>query len=123
MPDEPSKAEPSPVNSGYTAVANCVDIPPGGGRPYKVHGKSIAIFRVQDRYFAINNICPHQGASLGKGKLKGYIVSCPLHDQQFDVRSGFGPDGGGYCVVRYDVKIYDEKVWVNLKPTDWFSGE
>ena len=123
MPMEPSKTESSPLISGYTAVANCGDIPEGGGRPYKINGKSIAIFRVKDRFYAINNICPHQGASLGKGKLKGYIVSCPLHDQQFDVRSGFGPDGGGYCVVRYDVKIYNEKVWVNLKSKDWFSGE
>ncbi|MDR4495280.1 MAG: Rieske (2Fe-2S) protein [Nitrospirales bacterium] len=120
---EPSKAESSTVMAGFTAVANCEDIPQGGGRPYKIAGKSIAIFRVQDRFYAINNICPHQGASLGKGKLKGYIVSCPLHDQQFDVRSGFGPDGGGYCVVRYDVKIHDKQVWVNLQPKDWFSGE
>ncbi len=107
---------------GFTVVADCGDIPDGEGRCYKVAGKSIALFRVQGQYYAINNICPHQGASLGKGKLKGHIVSCPLHDQQFDVRSGFGPDGGGYCVVRYDVKIHEGQVWVNLKPRDWFSG-
>lgn len=123
IPPEPTKSEANPRLSGYTAVAECEEIPEGGGRPYKISGKSIAIFRVHDRFYAINNICPHQGASLGKGKLKGYIVSCPLHDQQFDVRSGFGPDGGGYCVVRYDVIIYEGQVWVNLKRKDWFSGE
>jgi NAD(P)H-dependent nitrite reductase small subunit len=123
QPTEPSRSESSTVLAGYTAVAQCEDIPEGGGRSYKISGKSIAVFRVHDRFFAINNICPHQGASLGKGKLKGYVVSCPLHDQQFDVRSGFGPDGGGYCVVRYDVKIHEGQVWVNLQPKDWFSGK
>lgn len=119
---EPSPSKKSKDLSGFIAVANCEDIPQNGGKPFKIGGKSIAVFRVQDRFFAINNICPHQGASLGKGKLKGYIVSCPLHDQQFDVRTGFGPDGGGYCVVRYEVKVEGGQVWVNPKPTDWFSG-
>ncbi|MCA9461590.1 MAG: nitrite reductase (NAD(P)H) small subunit [Nitrospirales bacterium] len=123
IPIEPTKSGASSVPVGYTSVAKCEDVPDGEGRSYKIGGKSIALFRVRDRFYAINNICPHQGASLGKGKLKGYIVSCPLHDQQFDVRSGFGPDGGGYCVVRYDVKVYDGYVWVNFKPKDWFSGE
>lgn len=120
--DIPS-TESSPELSGYTWVARCDDIPQGGGRPFKIGGKTIAVFRVRDRFYAINNVCPHQGASLGKGKLKGYIVSCPLHDQQFDVRTGFGPDGGGYCVVRYEVKTEGGQIWVNLKPKDWLTGK
>ena len=122
MSKKTSPAESSSELSGYTLVANCDDIPQGSGRPFKIGGKTIAIFRIHDRFYAINNICPHQGASLGKGKLKGYIVSCPLHDQQFDVRTGFGPDGGGYCVVRYDVKTEGEQIWVNLNPKDWLTG-
>ncbi len=123
MSTESSPSTSSCPSPGFTVVDKCEDIPSGGGKPFKIKGKSIAIFRINDRYYAINNICPHQGASLGKGRLKGYVVSCPLHDQQFDVRTGFGPDGGGYCVVRYEVKVHDGEVWVDLKPRDWFSGE
>ena len=114
--------KPLSPKEGYVFVANIDDIPKGKGRVFKLEGKSIAVFRVDDRCFAINNICPHQGASLGKGKLKGFVVSCPWHGQLFDIRTGFGPDGGGYCVVSYDVKIEERNVFVCLKKQDWFTG-
>ncbi len=108
---------------GYTFVANIDDLPQGKGQVFKLEGKTLAVFRVGDRCFAINNICPHQGASLAKGNLKGFVVSCPWHHQKFDIRSGFGPDGGGYCVVSYDVRVEEGQVFVCLKKRDWLIGE
>jgi nitrite reductase/ring-hydroxylating ferredoxin subunit len=115
--------EPVSPKEGYIFVAKLEDIPKGKGGVFKAEGKRLAVFRIDDRCFAINDICPHQGASLGKGTLKGYVISCPWHHQQFDVRSGFGPDGGGYCVVRYDVVVEQGNVFVCMKKRDWFSGE
>ena len=117
-----TKHEPVSPKEGYIFVAKLGDIPKGKGRVIKVKDKSLAVFRVENRCFAINNICPHQGASLGKGTLKGFVVSCPWHHQQFDIRSGFGPDGGGYCVVSYDVMVDKGNVFVCLKKRDWLTG-
>jgi nitrite reductase/ring-hydroxylating ferredoxin subunit len=107
-----TKHEPIGPKEGFIFVAKLEDIPKGKGRVFKVEGKSLAVFRIDDRCFAINDICPHQGASLGKGRLKG-----------FDIRSGFGPDGGGYCVVNYDVMVDKGNVFVCLKRRDWLTGE
>ncbi|MEJ2230863.1 MAG: Rieske 2Fe-2S domain-containing protein [Nitrospirales bacterium] len=118
-----AKHKPVSPKEGYFFVSKLEDIPKGKGRVIKVEGKKLAIFRIDDRCFAINDICPHQGASLGKGTLKGFVVSCPWHHQQFDIRSGFGPDGGGYCVVSYDVMVDKGNVFVCLKKRDWLTGE
>jgi nitrite reductase (NADH) small subunit len=115
--------EPLSPKEGFVFIGKLEDISKGKGRVFKVDGKSVAVFRIDDRCFAINDICPHQGASLGKGRLKGFVVSCPWHHQQFDIRSGFGPDGGGYCVVNYDVMIDKGNVFVCLKKRDWLTGE
>lgn len=116
-------SEPSSPKEGYVFVSNLEDLPQGKGRVFKVAGKTLALFRIDDRCFAINDICPHQGASLGKGRLKGFVVACPWHHQQFDIRTGFGPDGGGYCVVNYDVHITKGQVFVCPKKRDWLTGE
>lgn len=108
---------------GYVFIANLEDLPQKKGRVFMVQGKRLAVFRIDNHCFAINDICPHQGASLGKGRLKGFVVSCPWHHQQFDVRTGFGPDGGGYCVVNYDVQVDKGRVFVCPSKRDWFTGK
>ena len=115
--------ESSSPTEGYGFFANLADLPQGKGRVFKVQGKALAVFRIDDRCFAINDICPHQGASLGKGNLKGFVVSCPWHQQQFDIRTGFGPDGGGYCVVNYDVLVDKGRVFVCPQKRDWLTGK
>ena len=97
----------------FVAVGHVDDIPSGTSQVVKVNGKTIALFNVSGKFFAINNICPHEGGPLAKGKLKGYVIGCPWHDLQFDVRSGFGTDGGGYCVASYDVYVKDSEIYVS----------
>jgi len=109
-----TKHESVSPKDGFIFVAKLDDVPKGKGRVFKVEDKRLAVFRIDDRCFAINDICPHQGASLGKGRLKGFVVSCPWHHQQFD---------GGYCVVNYDVRVDKGNVFVCLKKRDWLTGE
>ena len=53
-----------------------------------VAGRKIVIGRVKDGYFAVDDMCPHAGASLGFGTLEGNGLVCPLHGWEFDVFSG-----------------------------------
>ena len=108
-------------SAGFILVGRTDDVQEGKGRVVKVNEKSVALFRVDGRFYAINNICPHQGGPLGKGKVKGYLVTCPWHDLQFDIRSGFGGDGGGNCVASYEVKVDGNDVYVSLQTKDVWS--
>ncbi len=65
--------EPSSPKEGYVFVANLEDLPQGKGRVFKIQGKALAVFRIDDRCFAINDICPHQGRS-GVHFVSGYSV-------------------------------------------------
>ena len=103
----------------FIPVARVDEIPSGEGRVVKVKNKTVALFNVAGRFYAINNICPHEGGPLAKGKLKGHVVSCPWHDLQFDVRNGFGTEGGGYCVASYQVRVEANQVYVSLQRRDF----
>lgn len=102
-------------DTNFIPVAHVDEIQAGQGRVFKVLGKSVALFNVEGRFYAINNICPHEGGPLAKGRIKGHVVSCPWHDLQFDVRNGFGTDGGGYCVASYEVRISGDQICVRLR--------
>ena len=97
---------------GFTRVARVDEIPAGGAKVVDVNSREIAVFNVNGTFYAIYNVCPHQGGPLGEGTLKGHVVSCPWHDLAFDVRTGLAADGGGNCVGSYEVKVKDGTVFV-----------
>ena len=53
----------------FQTVAKVGDIPPGEGRAFPVDGTVVAVFNVDGEYTAINDVCPHMGASLAEGYL------------------------------------------------------
>ena len=50
--------------------------------------KKIALFKIRDNFYAINNTCSHAGGSLCDGNLDGQVIECPLHAGKFDVTTG-----------------------------------
>jgi len=51
-------------------------------------GQEILLARVEGKYFATENRCPHLGGELSAGKLEGTVVTCPKHGSRFDLRDG-----------------------------------
>jgi nitrite reductase (NADH) small subunit len=96
----------------FQLAANVEDIPAGTARVVQVTGKPVAVFNVDGHFYAISNSCPHEGGPLAEGHLKGCIVTCPWHDLAFDLRTGHGTDGGGYCVGSYEVRVEGSKVLI-----------
>jgi nitrite reductase/ring-hydroxylating ferredoxin subunit len=56
--------------------------------PVIVENRAIAVFRVDGRCYAIDNVCPHMGGPLSEGELRGHVVTCPWHRWTWDVRTG-----------------------------------
>jgi nitrite reductase (NADH) small subunit len=96
----------------FQSVARVDEIPEGTSKVVHVNNKSIAVFNVSGRFYAIYSICPHEGGPLNKGRLKGFIISCPWHDLAFDIRNGRGTDGGGYCVGSYEVRVDGNEIYI-----------
>ncbi|HEV2284126.1 MAG TPA: Rieske (2Fe-2S) protein [bacterium] len=103
-------------------VGTLSELPPGSRRIVTVDGRSIGVFNIRGRFYALRNRCPHQGAPLCRGRIKGTtlparpyeylygredeIIQCPWHGWEFEITTGrtyFNPH-------RMRVKTYDVTV-------------
>lgn len=73
---------------GFVKVATRAELPPGGKRLAEVDGRAIAVFNVDGSYYAIDDVCTHDGGPLAEGDLEGAEIRCPRHGARFDVRTG-----------------------------------
>ena len=74
--------------SGFVKVASKDEIQDNEVKAFLVGDQQIAIARIGDEFFAFDEICSHQYASLEEGWLEDYTIECPMHGAQFDVRTG-----------------------------------
>ncbi len=76
------------VSKTWIKVAQVDDI--NSTIPYLVdlNNRAVALYRAQDVVYATDDTCSHAEASLCEGEYHGYIVTCPRHGGQFDIRSG-----------------------------------
>ena len=73
---------------GFESVAKVSDTPPGTISVHDVGGVSIALCNVNGRFYAIDDVCTHDGGPLDQGELDGEQVECPRHGAKFDVTTG-----------------------------------
>jgi nitrite reductase/ring-hydroxylating ferredoxin subunit len=76
------------LSEDFVKVADTREIQPSQMKEVEVNGEDICVANVQGKYYAINNICTHEGGPLAEGTLEGYEVECPWHNSKFDVRTG-----------------------------------
>lgn len=87
--------------------------PQSGGRAlFEFEDKSLALFNVDGQLFAIDDSCPHQGASLCGGRLDGRVIQCCAHGLRFDLRSGYLLNSTAVKVTSYPVEIIDDQAFI-----------
>lgn len=99
-------------------IAAVSDCPPGEGRELIAGERVVALFNVQGEFFALDGVCPHQGGPLGKGMLRGCVVTCPWHGWQFDVRDGQHQFSPNVRQPTLPVKVEGGEVFVELPDED-----
>lgn len=97
---------------GFHSAGRVEDVPVGQSRVVTINNRAIAVFNIEGKFFAVHNLCPHEGGPLNEGRVKGFVVSCPWHDLAFDIRNGQGTEGGGYCVGSYEVRVESGEIFV-----------
>ena len=98
----------------FVKVAEKRDLIDGFGKIVTVEGRSIALFRVKNEYFALANVCLHRGGPLGDGVVNGSVVTCPWHGWKFDVRTGSFTVIPTLKVTTYKVREQDGSVMVEI---------
>ncbi len=72
----------------WVNVATVEEIPPDSHKVIDVNDVLIAVFNVDGRFSAIEDICTHDGGVLTGGTVRGCVITCPRHGATFDVRTG-----------------------------------
>lgn len=92
------------------------EVPAGEGLRVDSVSPPIAIFHTEDdEFFAIDDTCTHQDASLADGWLEGCEIECPLHASKFDLRTGRVDAPPAKLPVRvHEVTLSDTDVYVTL---------
>lgn len=108
MVDQTSRNE----DAVYT-VGSTDEVSEGTPLVADVDGEEIAVFYEDGEYFAVNNVCPHQGGPLGDGKVENQCVYCPWHGWEFDIESGDHAHSD-HSVETYPVTVEGEEIHVEL---------
>jgi len=97
------------VDAGPVAELNCQP-----GSPVHINGKWLAIFHLDDQYYATDNACPHASAPLCDGTLLEGKIICPLHLWEFDVKTGACDLGGQWDIQTYPTRVVEDRLQIEL---------
>jgi nitrite reductase/ring-hydroxylating ferredoxin subunit len=95
-------------------VGRVEDVPEGRGATVELkNGRELALYNVGGRFHAVENFCPHKGAPLADGELRGHTIECAWHGWLFDVRTGSCLNRPSEPVETYEVLIEDG--WIKIR--------
>jgi len=84
-----------------------------------VDGFEVAVFNVGGQFYAVEDVCTHDGGTLADGEVEGYEIECPRHGARFDLRTGQVTAPPAYeAITTYAVRIRDDRVEVRENSDD-----
>lgn len=101
--------------SEFVTVAQVGTIPEGEGKTFNVDGRLVAVFYDGGEYFAIDDVCPHMGASLGAGAVEDGAVSCPWHAWRFRICDGTWQDNPKIKIDSFDIRVEGNDIQVRME--------
>jgi len=78
-----------------------------------VEGVDVALFNLSGQFYAIEDVCSHDGTEIASGELDGDEIVCPRHGARFCVKTGAVKCAPAYeDIASYPVKTADGRVWI-----------
>ena len=109
------------VAPGWHSICALEDILPESGAAALVEGEEVAVFRVRDAVFAIDNRDPISDANVLARGIVGdiggeIVVASPMYKQHFSLITGRCLEEPRYAVPTYMVQLRDGQIWVRAMP-------
>ncbi len=99
--------------SEWTPVAAAADLAVGQVRIVDVDGTPVAVFNIGGEFYAVEDVCTHDGGELASGQVEGHSVICPRHGARFCLRSGAVEAPPAYePIAVFPVRVDDGTVYV-----------
>lgn len=101
--------------TGFEKICSVKDLHENAGKRFIVNNTDIAVFLINDKIYAVSNICPHQHSALiYDGFIEDESIVCPAHGWMFNLKSGKTPTGTK-GLDTFETKIIDEQVYVKVE--------
>ncbi|MCK1513180.1 non-heme iron oxygenase ferredoxin subunit [Bradyrhizobium sp. 190] len=99
----------------WQRVTTCDKVSPSTPFAFTIGERNLAIFQVDQSYYALDNICPHAFALMSDGFVEGEEVECPLHGAIFHIPTGrcLAPPADA-DLKSYPVRVEDEHIFVEV---------
>lgn len=98
----------------WIQVCTTVQLLPGEYRVIYCEDIAIAVFNIEGEFYAIEDVCTHDGGELAGGEIHGYEIECPRHGARFDVRTGAATCPPAYePTKKFPVKVESGIVYIN----------
>ena len=100
----------------FIKIASTTDLSVGSSAIVEIEGRTIALFNVNGRYFALDNTCAHRGGPLGEGFVdqRNLTVQCPWHGWVYSLSTGVSPIDSMAKVEAFEVLVEGEDVKISL---------
>ena len=84
----------------FVTVAKVAEIPDPGSQLVEVDDRLIVLFHAAGHFYAIDDVCTHDGGPLSEGRLEDMSIACPRHGAKFDIRDGAHADHARHAAHR-----------------------
>ena len=102
----------------WQTVGSTSDIPPERVAVFQIGDHEVAVCNVNGEFYAIDDLCTHDGGSLDQGELDGEEIECPRHGARFDVRTGAATQLPAFEPVEtHRVRVEGDAVQVGVEHT------
>ncbi len=100
----------------FVTVATAGEIAPGERLIVEIGRHWVAVFNVDGTYYALRDVCTHDGGPLAEGELCGHEIECPRHGARFDLRTGAvtAPPAVRPAPV-YEVRVVGDEIQVEVR--------
>lgn len=100
----------------FLTVAKLDELQPGERMVVEVGRRWVAIFNVEGKLYAIEDVCTHDDGPLAEGELTGCIIECPRHGATFDIRTGKVLTAPAMVDVKaFEVRVEGENIQVKQR--------
>jgi len=100
----------------WQRVASVADIPSERVAVFQVGDHDVAVCNVNGEFFAIDDLCTHDGGALDQGELEGDEIECPRHGARFDVRTGAAVQLPAFAAVEtHAVRVEGDALQVGVE--------
>jgi 3-phenylpropionate/trans-cinnamate dioxygenase ferredoxin subunit len=103
------------TDPNFILVCGLSELEPRQPKTVEVDNRFVVLVLVDDEVYCIDDVCTHDGGTLGDGTLDDHCLACPRHGAKFDVRTGEAITmPATEATASHEAKIVGDSVYVKL---------